>query len=128
MIAQEWQEILQRRVGGIIIDFLSVQVEAAIKRGSAWITEQEATNPAVAGLCLEYISKHIERRLMIASRRDSETEALFLQLAQLADWLEKRDINVSKISQSILEDIAGEQATFNRFSRRGFRPVKRRAT
>jgi len=112
MITQEWQKILRRRIGadgGIIVSSIGDKVEVAIKRGSAWIAEQEATRPIVAGLCLEYISKYIARRsMLILGCLDSEEKALLSQLVNLADQLERRGIDTSKISREILEDIASK--------------------
>jgi len=123
----QWRDILRRKIGsdsGIIVDSIGDRVETAIKRGSVWIAEQKETKPAVAGLCLEYVSKHIARQLILAmNRQESKTESLFtlelIKLAdQLADQLEEHGIDVSKVSKEILEDIAGTMARPNRQARR----------
>lgn len=114
-MARDWKEVLRRRVeadGGVIAgagagDF-AARLEAAIEMGAVWLAEQAAIRPKMAGLCLDYVSRHIVRRWRLVVGSTDEPEAL-ATLFFLAERLEKKGVDASHISIRILEKVTGEQ-------------------
>lgn len=133
---REWGDALRRRIKADAADMaLTDRVEAAIEVGAKWIAEQAVISPKSAGLCLEFVSKHIIRRVghqaeqefdkqakqRIPVRRggkksfgfspksitpSSDLERLKF-LSALFEKLQQKGIDASGVSVKLLEALAG---------------------
>jgi len=118
----DWKEILYRQMCQVednIVSSDGTAKNAAIKLGAEWLTKQAEAQPQTLGLCLEYVSKHIVRRLWLMSRNGEtpQTKKMLEDISRkmledllfLDEELESKGIDIGDISVSIFEKITNER-------------------
>lgn len=118
MSHREWAEALRRRVA----DAGMIAPEIVINLGADWLDKQTSVCPKISGLCLEFISRHIVRRLLIVNGQEPEQDSL-QTLLFLAEKLEKRGVDCNIISIKVLETMTGKSHQKKQISKRG-RPLR----